>query len=261
MGRLLAFSPGGEPLRIPGADTTEPSFRIPARWIDPAARQEAIRQGLTVVDPRDRVDHASVGNRQVAHGQLMSYAATRKLLDGLGQENQKLVQDLVPAVLPMTTVQKVLATLLAERVSIRHLTLILEAMHEAAGFTRNVRLITEHVRARLALQICKSLQGEDGLIPVMPLSQAWEREMSQAIIVDGDQRSFVLGALAHAGIRSDSTRQAGRGLSRGVWPAVLTSTEARPFVRSLVERINPTVAVLSHAEVHARARLRTLEQI
>ncbi len=261
MGRLLAFSPGGEPLRIPGADTTEPSFRIPARWIDPAARQEAIRQGLTVVDP-ETVLTTHLSETVRSHmSQLMSYAATRKLLDGLGQENQKLVQDLVPAVLPMTTVQKVLATLLAERVSIRHLTLILEAMHEAAGFTRNVRLITEHVRARLALQICKSLQGEDGLIPVMPLSQAWEREMSEAIIVDGDQRSFVLAPSRTQEFIQTVRVKLAEVSSRGVWPAVLTSTEARPFVRSLVERINPTIAVLSHAEVHARARLRTLEQI
>ena len=136
--------------------------------------------------------------------------------------------------------QKVLANLLAERVSIRHLALILEAMHEAAGFTRNVRLITEHVRGRLALQICRSLQGEDGLVAVMPLSPQWEREMSEAIVTDGDQRSFVL-----APSRTQEFVQAVRAKlaaasSRGAWPAILTSAEARPFVRSLVERINPT---------------------
>ena len=141
------------------------------------------------------------------------------MLDGLGQENQKLVQDLVPAVLPMTTVQKVLANLLAERVSIRHLALILEALHEAAGFTRNVRLITEQVRARLALQICKALQGEDGFIAVMPLSQGWEREINEAIIMDGDQRSFVL-APSRTQEFVQTVRTSWRKVSaRGTWPA------------------------------------------
>ena len=261
MGRLLAFSPGGDPLLVAGTDTTEPSFRIPARWIDPALRQDAIRQGLTVVDA-ETVLTTHLSETVKAHmSQLMTYAATRKLLDGLGQENQKLVQDLVPAVLPLTTVQKVLANLLAERVSIRHLALILEALHEAAGFTRNVRLITEQVRARLALQICKALQGEDGFIAVMPLSQGWEREINEAIIVDGDQRSFVLApSRTQEFIQTVRTKLA-EVSARGTWPAVLTSTEARPFVRSLVERINPTIAVLSHAEIHSRAKLRTLEQI
>ena len=261
MGRLLAFSPGGDPLLVAGTDTTEPSFRIPARWIDPALRQDALRQNLTVVDA-ETVLTTHLSETVKAHmNQLMTYAATRKLLDGLGQENQKLVQDLVPAVLPMTTVQKVLANLLAERVSIRHLALILEALHEAAGFTRNVRLITEHVRARLALQICKTLQGEDGFIAVMPLAQGWEREINEAIIVDGDQRSFVLApSRTQEFIQTVRTKLA-EVSARGTWPAVLTSAEARPFVRSMVERINPTIAVLSHAEIHSRAKLRTLEQI
>jgi flagellar biosynthesis protein FlhA len=261
IGRLLAFSPGGDELRIPGIDTTEPSFRIPARWIELSSRQDAIRQGLTVVDI-ETVLTTHLSESVKAHmSQLMSYAATRKLLDGLGPENQKLVQDLVPAILPMTTVQKVLANLLAERVSIRHLTLVLEAMHEAAGFTRNVRLITEHVRSRLALQICRALQGEDGLIAVMPLSPAWERELNEAIIVDGDQRNFVLAPSRTQEFIQTVRTKLTEASNRGTWPAILTSTEARPFVRSLVERINPTIAVLSHGEVHSRARLRTLEQI
>jgi flagellar biosynthesis protein FlhA len=261
IGRFLAFSPGGAPLQIEGTDAQEPSFRIPARWIEPRQRPEAIRQGLTVVDIETVLTtHLSETVKQHM-GQLTSYAATQKLLDGLGTENQKLVQDLVPGLLPLTTVQKVLANLLAERISIRHLTLVLEAMHEAAAFTRNVRLITEHVRGRLALQICRSLQGEDGLLAVMPLSPQWEREMSEAIVSDGDQRSFVLPpSRVQEFVQAVRTKLAA-ATSRGSWPAILTSVEARPFVRSLVERINPTITVISHAEVHPRCRLRTVEAI
>jgi len=261
LGRLLAFSPGGQPLKISGVDAIEPSFRIPARWIEPRQRVEAGREGLTVVDIETVLTTHLSETVKANMSQLMSYSATQKLLDGLGSDYQKLVQDLIPAILPMTTVQKVLANLLAERVSIRHLTLILEAMHEAAGFTRNVRLISEHVRGRLALQICRSLQGADGLVAVVPLSPEWDREISQAIVADGDQRSFAL-----APSRTQEFVQAVRvrlaaASAQGAWPAILTSAEARPFVRGLVERINSTVAVISHAEVHPRCKLRMLEPI
>jgi flagellar biosynthesis protein FlhA len=259
--KLLAFSPGGQPLQIDGAEAIEPSFRIPARWIETRQRAEAARLGYTVVDI-ETVLTTHLSETVKAHmAQLMSFSATQKLLDGLGSENQKLVQDLVPAIVPVTTVQKVLANLLAERVSIRHLTLILEAIHEAAGFTRNVRLLSEHVRGRLALQICRSLQGADGMVAVVPLSPEWDRDISQAIVVDGDQRSFAL-----APSRTQEFIAAVRGKlaaasAQGAWPAVLTSAEARPFVRGLVERINTTVAVISHAEVHPRCKLRMLEPI
>jgi flagellar biosynthesis protein FlhA len=261
LGRLLAFSPAGQQLTIEGRDTLEPSFRIPARWILPAQQQEAAVQGLTVVDI-ETVLTTHLSETIKAHmSQLVSYSATQKLLEGLGPDHQKLVTDLVPALVPMTTVQKVLANLLGERVSIRHLTLILEAMHEAAGFTRNIRMMTEHVRSRLALQISKSLQGDDGFIVVMPLSPQWEREISEATIVDGEQRSFVLAPSRTQEFVQTVRAKLAAAAARNAWPAILTSAEARPFVRTLVERINPTIAVISHNEVHQRSKLRTVDQI
>jgi flagellar biosynthesis protein FlhA len=261
IGRLMAFSPGGQPLRIEGIEAIEPSFRIPARWIEPRQRVDAGREGLTVVDI-ETVLTTHLSETVKAHmSQLMSYGAAQKLLDGLATDNQKLVQDLVPSVLPLTTVQKVLANLLAERISIRHLALILEAMHEAAGFTRNVRLISEHVRGRLAMQICRSLQGADGLVAVVPLSPQWDREISQAIVSEGDQRSFALApSRTQDFVQAVRTRLAAAS-AQGSWPAILTSAEARPFVRGLVERINGTVSVISHNEVHPRCKLRMLEAV
>jgi len=258
---MLAFAPDGRPLTIPGQDTLEPSFRIPARWIDPAHRPDALAAGLTVVDTETVLTTHLSEIVKANMGQLMSYAATQKLLSGLGPDHQKLVQDLVPGLVPMSTVQKVLANLLTERVSIRHLPLVLEAMHEAAGFTRNVRMITEHVRARLAMQICKALTSPDGFIPVMPLSPEWEREINEAIIADGDQRSFVLAPSRTQDFIQAARAKLAAAASRGAWPAILTSTEARPFIRALVERINPTIPIISHAEIHPHSRLRTVEQI
>jgi flagellar biosynthesis protein FlhA len=261
LGRLLAFSPSGGKLLIEGRDTIEPSFRIPARWIEPGLRSEAMRQGLTVVDVETVLVTHLAETVKANMSQLMSYAAAQRLLDGLAPEHQKLAQDLVPTLVPLTSVQKVLANLLAERISIRHLPLILEAMHEAAGFTRNISLMTEHVRARLSLQICRALQGEDGYVAVMPLSPTWERELSEAIVIDGDSRSFALAPSRTQELVQAVRTKLAAAAARGAWPAILTGAEARPFVRALVERINPTIPVISHAEVHQRSLLRTVDQV
>ncbi|EFH13710.1 flagellar biosynthesis protein FlhA [Teichococcus cervicalis] len=261
LGRLLAFAPGGQEIGVPGIDTQEPSFHIKARWIEPALREMAMAQGLTVVDVETVLTtHMS----EVLKGymaQLQSYAATQKLLDGLEKEHQRLVGELIPGVLPLATVQKVLATLLAERISIRNLPLILEALHEGATFTRNVSLLTEHVRQRLSLQICRGLTQEDGYITTLLLSPEWEREVGAAIVEEGDQRSFAMAPSKIQELVSATRGRIAEAAAKGDWPAVLTSAGARPFVRHLVERINPTIAVISHAEVHQRAKLRTVGTI
>jgi flagellar biosynthesis protein FlhA len=164
-------------------------------------------------------------------------------------------------VLPLATVQKVLATLLAERVSIRNLPLILEALHEAAGFTRNVSMLTEHARQRLSLQICRGLSQEDGYITAILLSPEWEQEVGGAIQEEGDHRSFAMAPSKIQELVAATRTRIAEAASKGDWPAVLTSAQVRPFVRHLVERINPTIAVISHAEVHQRAKLRTVGQI
>ncbi|PHK93721.1 flagellar biosynthesis protein FlhA [Pseudoroseomonas rhizosphaerae] len=261
LGRLLAFAPGGQEVTIPGIDTQEPSFHIRARWIEPALREAAMAQGLTVVDVETVLTtHMS----EVLKGymsQLQGYAATQKLLDGLEKEHQRLVADLIPVTLPLATVQKVLATLLLERISIRNLPLILEALHEGAGFTRNVSLLTEHVRQRLSLQICRGLAQDDGYITALLLSPEWEREVGGAIVEEGDQRSFAMAPSKVQELVGATRARIAEAAAKGDWPAVLTSAAARPFVRHLVERINPTIAVISHAEVHQRAKLRTVGQI
>ncbi|MBK1660034.1 flagellar biosynthesis protein FlhA [Paracraurococcus ruber] len=261
LGRLLAFSPGGQEIGIPGIDTLEPAFRIRARWIDAEHREAAMRAGLTVVDLETVVTTHLAELLKTHMAALQGYAATQRLLDGLAQEHQRLAADLVPGLLPLSSVQKVLATLLAERVSIRNLPLILEALHEAASFTRSVPQLAEHVRQRLAMQICRGLAQEDGNVTALVLSPEWEREVSEAIIEEGDQRSFVLAPSRVQELVGNMRSRIGEATARGDWPAILTSAPARPFIRQLVERINPTIAVISHAELHQRTRLRTVGQI
>ncbi len=161
-GRFLVMNPTGAPLDIPGQDTREPAFGLPARWIEANLREEAEIRGYAVVDPATVVTVHLTEVVKENMAELLDYAATQKLLSEIGSEHQKLVSDLVPNVLSMSIVQRVLQSLLAEQVSIRDLPVILDALAEAAAFTRDPLALAARVRIRLSRQICQSLAAEDG---------------------------------------------------------------------------------------------------
>src|SRR3546814_2525213 len=122
--------------------------------------------------------------------ELLSYGETQKLLDELGDRHQKLVADVIPAQITVGALQRVLQNLLAERISIRDLPTILEGVAEAAGYSRNVSTITEHVRARLARQITETPADDPGVIPLVSLSPDWEQAFAAALTGTGDTRQM-----------------------------------------------------------------------
>lgn len=259
--KMLAIDPRNQGINIPGLDTREPTFNLPARWIDPALTEEAELKGFTVVDP-DSVVTTHMAEVVKEHmPTLLSYAATKRLLDELDREHQKLVADLVPGQVTLSVVQRVLQALLAERVSIRNLPIILEGISEAAAWTRNVTLMTEHVRSRLSLQICQALMTEDGFIPVIVVSPEWETVFLENIVEEGEDRRFVMppSQVQEFLLAARSRIQAHAGSDH--WPAVLVAPAARPFVRSLLERVSPSTPVICHNELHRKAPVTTIDQI
>ena len=124
--------------------------------------------------------------------ELLSYAETKKLLDDLPAEHKKLVEELIPSQISVTGVQRVLQTLLAERVSIRDLTAILEGIAEAVGHTKNALYITEHVRARLARQLCHANLSPGGYLPIVAMSPAWEQAFAESIVGQGEDRQLAM---------------------------------------------------------------------
>ena len=258
---LLVMDPRGERISLPGEETTEPTFGLPAMWVDESAREEALFRGYTVVDPPTVITTHITEIIKDNMSELLSYAETQKLLDELDQDQQKLVGDLVPNQIGLGGVQRVLQNLLSERISIRDLPTILEGVSEACGYTRNVTIITEHVRARLARQISNAHTGDQGYIPLITLSHAWEEVFAESLIGDGDERQL---AMAPSKIQ-EFIAAVGQTFERyammGESPALLTSPGIRPFVRSIVERFRPSTAVLSQNEIHAKARIKTLGQI
>jgi flagellar biosynthesis protein FlhA len=260
-GSLLVMDPKGAPIDLPGTHTTEPAFGLPATWVSANLREEANFRGLTVVDPGTVLTTHLTEVLKSHMSELLSYAETKKLLDELPADHKKLVDELMPSQISVTGVQRVLQTLLGERVSIRDLPAILEGIAEAVGHTKNPLYITEHVRARLARQLCHANTAPGGYLPLVALSPAWEQAFAESIIGQGEDKQLAMAPsqlqqfIQAVRARFDEVGQAGDV------PVLLTSPQVRPFVRSIVERFRPQTVVMSQNEIHASVRLRTLGQV
>jgi flagellar biosynthesis protein FlhA len=259
---LMAMNPKGGYPPLPGEQTREPAFGLPAMWIEQTAKDEAMFIGCTVVDPPSVLTTHLTELVRENMAELLSYPETQKLLDELPREQQKLVGDLIPSQITAGAVQRVLQALLAERVSIRDLGTILEGIQEACGSaTRAIPVIVGHVRGRLARQISDSYTGPNGYIPLVTLSPDWENAFAEALTGPPEDRQ-----LAMAPGRLQEFMQKLRSVfdnaaQTGETPVLLTSSGIRFHVRAIVERIRPSTPVLAQAEIFPRARIRTVGTI
>ncbi|MDP6872684.1 MAG: FHIPEP family type III secretion protein, partial [Alphaproteobacteria bacterium] len=259
--KLLVMDPHGGDIELQGEATTEPTFGLPAMWVEESLREEASFRGYTVVDPPTVVTTHLTEVLRDNMADLLSYAATQRLLDDLPREHHKLVEDVIPAQLSVTAVQRVLQRLLSERVSIRDLPTILEGVAEAVGFTQNVVQIAEHVRARLARQISHASTTMNGYIPLVPLSPDWEQNFAESIVGQGDDMQLAMAPTKLQEFIGRVREVFDELVQQGEIPVLLCSPAARPYVRSIIERVRPTTPVLSQNEIHPSAKIRTLAQI
>ncbi len=260
-GQVMVMDPAGNQIDLPGYHTTEPTFGLPATWIEEGLRDQATLKGYTVVDPATVISTHLTEVIKANVAELLSYAEVAKLLDELPEAERKLIDDIVPGQITLSGIQRVLQSLLSERVSIRDLSTILDGIAEGSGFTRNPRWLTEHVRARLARQLCAQNQSPNGYLPILTLSPQWEQAFAESLVGEGEDKS-----LAMAPSRLQDFIQAARdafetAAQQGEIPVLLTSSGNRPFVRSIVERFRAQTAVLSQNEIHPRARLKTMGNI
>src|SRR5262249_42207189 len=193
--------------------------------------------------------------------ELLSYAETQKLIDELDKSHQKLIADMVPSQISVGGIQRVLQNLLGERISIRDLPAILEGISEACGYSRNVSVITEHVRARLARQISDAQSNDTGFIPLVTLSPAWEQAFAEAIVGQGEEKHLAMPPTRLQEFITSVRQTFERHAMSGETPILLTSPGIRPYVRSIIERFRPITTVMSQNEIHPKARIRTLGQI
>ena len=261
LGSLMCMDPRGGQVELPGEHVREPAFGLPATWITDDLREEATFRGYTVVDPATVLTTHLTEILKENMADLLSYAEVQKLLKELPETQKKLVDDLIPGTVTATTVQRVLQSLLRERVSIRDLPQILEGIGEAAPHTASVTQLVEQVRARLARQLCWANRGDDGALPIITLSADWEHAFAEALIGPGDDKQLALPPSRLQdfirGVRDSFERAALAGEA----PVLLTSPGVRPYVRSIIERFRGQTVVMSQNEIHPRARLKTVGMV
>jgi flagellar biosynthesis protein FlhA len=260
-GQFMVMNPSGGQVDLPGAHMLEPTFGLPCTWVDSAHRDEAQFRGYTVVDPATVLSTHLTEVLKANMAELLSYADVQRMLKDLPKEQQKLVEDLVPGQISVSGIQRVLQLLLTERVSIRDLPTILEGVADAVGATRNPQQIAEVVRARLARQLCAAAQNAAGALPLISLSPRWESAFGESIVVQGEERMLAMApSKLHEFIVA--VRERFEDAAReGEIPVLLTSPGVRPYVRQIVERFRAQTVVMSQAEIHPRARLKTVGSI
>jgi flagellar biosynthesis protein FlhA len=261
MGALLAMDPTGAGIGIPGEAVKEPAFGLDAMWIDERAREEASFRGYTVVDPATVLATHLTEVIKEHMSELLTFAEVKKLIKDLPKDTQTLLDDVAPSHISWSGIQRIMQNLLKERVSIRDLGAIVEAISEAAPAIHDLVMITEHVRGRLARQICYQHRNADGSLPIITLSPAWEQAFAEALIGDGQNRQLALAPSKLHDFVADIRAAFERAAKMGETPVLLTSPAIRPFVRSLIERFRPSTAVLGQAEVHAKVRLKAMGQV
>lgn len=260
--QVLALMPN-EITDLPsGQDVEEPVYGAPARWINPLDQEQASLGGITIVTPSEVLATHLLEVIKRNFGRLLTLRAMRRLLDEMvslsdparAEANRKMLDELIPDKVPMDLLHRVLRLLLDEQVSIRNLPLILEAIAEARLLHPQAEAICEHVRQRLGFQLVAEMRRQDGTIPLVQLAPEWEETFNTYqveselgaldIALPPDLFNKLAGALAGKLSTASET---------GLFPAVVTSTRRRRFLRTLMHAKGITNPVLSFEEIGLEA--------
>jgi flagellar biosynthesis protein FlhA len=260
-GQYMAMDPMGGQVNLPGHNVLEPTFGLPATWIDAALQDEAQLRGFTVVDAATVISTHLTEVLKSHMPELLSHGEVQKLLRELPKDHADLVKEIVPSQISTTGIQRVLQMLLGERISIRDLATIIEGIAEVAGALKNPRDIAEHVRSRLARQICAQFANQNGDLPIITLSPAWESVFAESIIGNGDERHLAMQPSRLQDFVRTVREKFEDAARMGEMPSLVTSGMARPFVRQIIERFRRETPVLSQAEIHPRVKLKTVGTI
>ena len=262
LGDLLVITgerPGPD---VPGDETREPAFGIKAQWVSEHFAGEVSKQGYTTVDTLSvLLTHLSeVVRNNLSH--LLSYKDMRLLLDRLEPEYQRLMDELCPAHISHSGLQAVLKLLLAERVSIRNLNLIMESIAEIAPHARRPEQICEHVRMRMAQQICGDLM-HDNRLKVLRLGNRWEMAFHKSLKRDakGDVFEFDIDPRLIEEFGNEARVAIRKHMDTGIGFALVTAPDVRPYIRMIVERLFATLPVISHVEIARGVEVETLGSI
>lgn len=258
---LVIYGDGPKPDLI-GEVTREPAFGMNAMWISPSFVADARRLGLDPVDNM-AVILTHLGELLRSNlSQLFSYRDMRALFDHLEPDYRKLLDEVCPSQISFSGLQSVFKLLLAERVSIRSLTLILEAVAEIVPHARRVEQIAEHVRVRIAPQICNETLV-DGVLHIVRTGARWDQTIHQHLKRDakGDVAEFDIDPQFVEHFQSELRAILKPHLDRGQMLALVTTAEGRSYVRMMIERLFPNVPVLSTLEIARGVDIKVLGSV
>lgn len=262
IGDVLVITGDGPVPDVPGDEAREPAFGMKALWVSEMFANTVKREGFNPVDPMSvMLTHL----REVIRGnlsQLLSYKDMRSLIDRLEPEYKRLVDEIIPSQLSYSGLQAVLKLLLAERISIRNLHLILESLAEVAPHMRRAEQLTEHVRMRMAQQICGDL-ADAGVLKVLRLGNRWDLAFHQSLKRDakGEVIEFDIDPRLIEQFGADASKVIRGLLDQGHQFVLVSAPDARPYVRMVTERLFPTLPVLSHLEIARGVQVKALGSI
>ena len=254
---FLAMNSGTVFEEVPGIETIEPAFGLPALWIPESEREQAELNGYTVVDSVSVLaTHLTEVIKQHA-AEILGRQETQNLIDNISKTHQSLVDEVIPDLMGVGEIQKVLANLLRERISIRDMATILEVLADYARATKDTEILTEYVRHAMARQITQQVT-QDNVLPCVTLDPTLENRIA-AGVQRTDHGSFV-------SMDPDSMRRLTQSLNvelekltnMGYQAIVLTSPAIRLYFRKLVERSVPGLIVVSHAEIDQSVEIQIL---
>ena len=259
---VLAIDPGtAQRGIIHGLPTKEPAFGLPAMWVPEHTREQAQMAGYTVVDPGSAIaTHLSELIKRHAH-ELLGRQEVQGLLDQLGKNHPKLVEEVIPNLIPLGTLVRVLSHLLREGVPIRDLRSILETIADHAATTKDPEILTEVARQALGRTITKQYLAADGSLPIIGLDPRLDRTLADQANATPNGNQWVPDPMVAQKLLTALKASAERMVGRGHQPVILCSPSLRRHLRKLTDRILHSVPILGLNEVESVVRLQAMETV
>ncbi|MBP7461854.1 MAG: FHIPEP family type III secretion protein, partial [Candidatus Delongbacteria bacterium] len=246
---LLAMAPSSIEEDVPGIKTTEPAFGLPATWIDKNRKEYAEMLGYTVVEASAVLATHISEIIKTNSSTILNRQQVKELLDNLKKENTSLVDDLIPTMLSVGTIQKIMQNLLREQIPVRDLETILECLSDYAVLTKDVDLLTEYVRTALNRTITHQYRSENNEIKVLTVDPKLEKSMMDIIKNPNFNGRVVLSPPVYSKLQQDLSRKIKQMLDAGYQPIIVCSPAIRLHFRRLIEELFPSVIILSYNEI------------
>ncbi len=258
LNHYLAMSPGYDDDSIHGIPTTEPAFGLPALWVDEDMKERAELSGYTVVDPPSVVaTHLTEIIKKHAH-ELLGRQETKQLVDNLKEQVPAVVEEVVPSILTVGDIQKILAKLLREKVSIRNLSMIMESLADYGNYTKDPEILTEYVRQSLSRQLTQQYTNGSNFLQVMTIGPKLEKKVAESV-QQTEQGSYVaLDPVTSQQFFQKINEQMSRMIQEGQQPILLASPTIRMYIRQLLERTIPDLPILSYSELEPTVEIQSV---